>query len=232
MRLFYIISIVCLFFSCNKVTERNNDFDVHGIDVSHYQSIIDWKQIKAQDITFAFVKATEGMSMLDTNFCQNWSDMKEMEISRGAYHFFRPTISSYKQALNFIKNVQIIPGDLPPVLDVEVVDGVHRNALIPRIKTWLEIIEKEYRVKPIIYTNQKFFNKYLSEDFKDYPLWIARYSKQKPQIKTGHWSFWQYGNRGQLKGINGFVDLNVFNGSQKEFEDVLIPLAPAYSSNN
>ena len=208
-----------------------DSFAVHGIDVSHYQSHIDWDKVASQDISFAFVKATEGEMMKDSLFCNNWQEMQRVGIKRGAYHFFRPSLSVEQQAQNFIKNVDIEFGDMPPVLDVEVVDGVSSAVLVEGVQKWLDIVEAHYHVKPILYTNLKFHKKYIAKTFTDYPIWIARYSYERPMLTYGQeWLFWQYGNRGRLKGINGDVDFNVFYGSMAELEDFCLSPGTALSS--
>ena len=214
IRLYAVLLIfVILLSACDSDTKRRDDFLVHGIDVSHYQSYIDWRTVAEQDIHFAFVKASEGVTMRDTLFCTNWDEMKYAGIRRGAYHFFRPQLDAEDQARHFFKQVKLEYGDLPPVLDVEVLDNVSKARLIVGVKTWLWLAELYYGVKPILYTNVKFYNKYLAGHFNDYPLWIARYNSRKPNTACGRdWQFWQYGNRGQLAGIEGDVDFNVFNG--------------------
>lgn len=206
--------------SCNQITERISGFEIHGIDVSRYQSDIDWKLVADQEITFAFVKASEGETISDNFFCKNWVEMKDAGIRRGAYHFFRPTTSVLTQAQNFMDNVLLDTGDLPPVLDVEVMDGVSTEDLVKRVRTWLEIIEAEYQIRPIIYTNLKFYNKHLADFLPEYPVWIARYNVYFEPMLTNEldWHFWQYGNRGRLDGITGDVDFNVFRGSLEELD--------------
>ena len=208
-----------LFYSCNPITKRMQEYEVHGIDVSHYQSQIDWESILAQNISFAFVKATEGESFADSLYNANWPEMKRVGIKRGAYHFFRPTLSVYKQAKNFMDNVTLEIGDLPPVLDIEVDDGASQELVVFRIKTWLEMIEHHYSIRPIIYTNITFFNKYIAGNLDEYPIWIARYNYSEPRLAFNkQWDFWQYGNRGRLDGIEGDVDFNVFNGNMERLE--------------
>lgn len=207
-----------------------DNYEVHGIDVSHYQSIIDWDIVNSQNIAFAFAKATEGESMRDSLFQKNWSEMKRVGIMRGAYHFFRPTKKAEEQALNFIETANLLPGDLPPVLDFEVKDGVARDLILTRIRSWLDIVEHHYNIRPIIYTNLKFYYSYIVGNFEDYPIWIARYSDHKPVLFTGkQWKFWQYGNRGRLEGIEGDVDFNVFQGTPEELYSMGIS-APAVLS--
>ena len=81
------------------------------------------------------------------------------------------------------------------------------------ILTWLHIVENKYGVKPIIYTYYKFKDAYLSAPvFDDYPYWIAHYYVDKVEYQ-GKWKFWQHTDVGKLPGINGHVDLNIYNGS-------------------
>ncbi len=231
MRCLTAILISCLILSCNSITERIPHFAVHGIDVSHYQAHINWDIIADQKIDFAFVKATEGAEHIDSLFTNNWTEIKRVGMKRGAYHFFRPTISAKKQAQNFINNVDLEAGDLPPVLDVEVDDGISEKQLREGVALWLKLVEEHYKVRPIVYTNLKFFDRYINNHFDNYPFWIARYNTLKPYLGKGkYWQFWQYGNRGQLDGINGFVDFNVFRGTMMELESFCINYDPIYSS--
>ena len=220
MRYFLSITLMTfLVYSCEYRTIRLDNFSVQGIDVSHYQSRINWDTVAAQNIQFAFVKATEGATFYDSIFCYNWEQIKRVGMKRGAYHFFRPTIPAKIQAENFIQAVHMGYGDLPPVLDVETLDGVSKKALLSSLKEWIHLIEIEYEIRPIIYTNVRFYNKYLAGHFSDYPLWIARFNNRQPRLADGkEWHFWQYGNRGQLKGIHGNVDFNVFYGHLLQLE--------------
>ena len=206
-------------------------YAVHGIDVSHYQAKIDWETVASEDIHFAFVKASEGMTLSDSLFCNNWTGLKKVGIKRGAYHFFRPKTPAQEQAFNFQTLVQIEPGDLPPVLDVEVLDGVSKVKLVSSVLTWLYITEIHYGVKPILYTNLKFYNKYLAGHFDEYPLWIARYSRREPSPASGRdWEFWQYGNKGRLNGISGPVDFNVFHGDLDQLDSLSYYPTPVLSN--
>lgn len=223
-RLIPILSIIIFLASCEEETKRLDNYAVHGIDISRYQANVDWDVVAAQDIEFAFVKASEGSTHQDIRFCENWDEIKRVNLKRGAYHFYRPTVSAEIQANNFIDLVEMEAGDLPPVLDIEVLDGVSKINLINGLRTWLMMVEIHYNIKPIIYTNQKFYNKYIAGNFSDYPIWIARYhSWKEPSLaNTQDWDFWQYGNRGRLEGIEGNVDFNVFKGNLFELEKMCL----------
>ncbi|NVN93713.1 MAG: glycoside hydrolase family 25 protein [Bacteroidetes bacterium] len=201
-------------------------YAVHGIDVSRYQDYIDWKEVKKMKvdsikISFAFIKATEGKCRIDRFFSINWENAKKNQIIRGAYHFYRPQVSSKLQAENFISNVKLEKGDLPPVLDIEtLVTGYQVDNTIRGIKNWLKVIEKAYHVKPIIYTNIDFYNNYLTDEgLGDYPLWIAHYYQEKVRLNQ-IWYFWQHNDKGKVNGIKGEVDFNVFNGNMEDLQEL------------
>lgn len=202
-------------------------FDVHGIDVSHYQAEIDWEQLRNASldhspVTFVFIKATEGLTLMDDNFNQNFYEAKQNDFVRGAYHFFTPELDAAGQARFFLKQVHLEPGDLPPVLDVEKIGNLTPQQLQKAVKVWLDVVEAKYGVKPIIYTGYKFKMSYLNDSvFNDYPYWIAHYYVEKLGYK-GKWHFWQHTDCGKVKGIKGDVDCNIFNGSMEELRELTI----------
>lgn len=203
------------------------NYTIHGIDVSKYQQIIDWESVKGMSVDqvkigFAFIKATEGNGNEDRCFKRNWKKTKDAGVVRGAYHFFLATKSGRTQAENFIASVDLSPGDLPPVLDVEQTYGVPPERLRQRVKEWLVIVENYYGIRPIIYTNVDFYKQYLKDDFDDYPLWVAHYlQREKPRIYRA-WHFWQHSEQGRVNGILNKVDFNVFNGDSTEFRSLLL----------
>ncbi|MEO8402939.1 MAG: glycoside hydrolase family 25 protein [Chitinophagaceae bacterium] len=204
-----------------------NSYIIHGIDVSRYQDIIAWEEVKSMDIRgirmgFAFIKATEGIGNMDPQFRRNWRKSKSNDIIRGAYHFFIATKDGKTQAENFIKKVDLETGDLPPVLDVEQRYGVSKLQLQREVKRWLETVEAYYGVKPIIYTNVDFYDQNLGTGFDEYPLWVAHYyQQQQPRIQR-NWIFWQHNDQGNVNGITSKVDFNVFNGDSVEFRSFLL----------
>jgi lysozyme len=203
------------------------NYSLHGIDVSRYQENIDWTAVKAmQDkqvkIGFAFIKATEGLDRVDEKFRQNWFRAKQNKLPRGAYHFFISSKSGKAQAMNFIETVVLNKGDLPPVLDIETANGASITDIQQRAKDWLLMIEKHYRIKPVIYTNVDFYHNFLQDKFDDYPLWVAHYYvKDKPAI-TRSWTFWQHNEKGRVNGVDAYVDFNVFNGDSLAFQKMLL----------
>jgi len=202
-------------------------FKIHGIDVSSYQGNIYWlavAQMQDQDVNikFAFIKATEGLKDVDKQYKRNWQKAKEANITRGAYHYFLATKSGRLQAQNFIKTVQLQPGDLPPVLDVEELYGVRPDSMRSRVNAWLNAVENAYNIRPVIYTSAAFYKNFLGHDFDEYPLWVAHYFvKEQPGVDEG-WYFWQHNATGKVNGIKTRVDFNVFSGDTTLFNSLLI----------
>lgn len=199
--------------------EYPEGYEIHGIDISHYQGKIDWEQLKNAmiegcPVRFVIIKSTEGASRLDDHFRENFNQVRDYGFIRGVYHFWSNKSSAREQAYYFLDKVHLTEGDLPPVLDIEhkpadkSVDDFQRDVL-----AWLHIVEDKYHAKPIIYTYYKFKEKYLSAPvFDDYPYWIAHYYVDKVQYQ-GKWKFWQHTDAGKLPGIKGYVDFNIYNGS-------------------
>ncbi|MEM0999631.1 MAG: glycoside hydrolase family 25 protein [Bacteroidota bacterium] len=193
-------------------------YDVHGIDVSHYQGKINWNKVEKAGVQFAFIKATEGKSIVDPRFARNWKQARKHNILRGAYHFYRPSVHSEEQARLFLSKVQVKPGDLPPVLDLEVTDGRSPAIIRKGVRNWMRIVEKETGVRPILYTMPRFADDYLGDALGEYPLWVASLRRRKPQVPRAwkHWTFWQFTHHGRVKGISGDVDRNYFPGTPEE----------------
>ena len=203
------------------------NYIMHGIDISRYQGVINWEDVKEMEVKnikigFVFIKATEGIDKVDDQFHRNWFAAEEAGIPKGAYHFFIAGKSAKAQANNFIEIAKLKTGDLPPVLDIEQTYNVSPEKIYDEINEWLHLIESYYNVKPVIYTNIEFYNKYLKKNFDDYPIWIAHYLQpDKPRIDH-QWIFWQHSEKGRVDGIKVPVDFNVFAGDSVEFKNLLI----------
>ncbi len=204
-------------------------YTIHGIDISHYQGSINWNRLRnamidRSPIRFVIIKSTEGDSHLDQNFRDNFYNAKESGFIRGVYHFWSNNSSARRQAYFFLAMVHLQAGDLPPVLDVESKPkNISTEEFQQNILTWLHVVEDKFHVKPIIYTYYKFKDLYLSDSrFDDYPYWIAHYYVNEMEYK-GPWKFWQHTDAGKLPGILGYVDLDIYNGSFYDLQQLLIP---------
>ena len=192
---------------------------VRGMDVSHRQGDIDWGQVAASGIQFCYVKATEGVGFKDIRFREYFDSSKTAGLLTGAYHFFRPDKDAEAQAESFIHVVSgLKPGDLPPVLDVEVSAGKDVKTILDGIQQWLEAVENVLGHRPIVYTYPSFWNQTLSGSsrFADHMLWVANYTANtSPKLPIGFSDYviWQFSEHGKITGISGDVDLDRFHGT-------------------
>lgn len=200
-------------------------YPVRGIDVSHYQGDIDWNTLAKADISFVFIKATEGSSYVDDRFAYNYENAAKTKLPVGAYHFFSFDSPGKTQAKNFINTVEPYEGMLPPVIDLEFYGGKHNNppardSVEHELGDMISTIETHYGLKPIIYVTEEAYEAYIVGGYADYNIWI-RNVKTKPSLSDGRaWTFWQYTNRERLKGYSGeekFIDMNVFVGNEADW---------------
>lgn len=204
-----------------EILSRHKD-KVFGIDMSHYQGRINWDSLKSADfpVKFVFIRASAGKDGVDSEYSRNWGNATKYGFIRGAYHYYRPNENSLKQAENFIKNVKLQKGDLPPVLDIETIPSEQSmDSLKSGLKRWLDKVERHYGMKPVIYSGESFYTDFLREEFEGYELWIANYSFFEDEIRP-EWMFWQFTDKAKINGIEGNVDVNIFNGTTSQLRAI------------
>ncbi len=196
---------------------------VSGIDVSKFQGAFDFDSIKGSEYRYVFVKASEGITYQDADYAANISKARKAGLAVGSYHYYHSDDDATAQFANFSKTAVVLPNDLPPVVDIEELDENSAGDLHTELQRFLDLLEKSYGVKPIIYSGSGFANKYLNA-FGSYPLWIAEYSVDAPKIPAGwaSWMFWQYSEDCKIAGVEPALDCNRFNGSQVQLNNILI----------
>lgn len=178
-----------------------------------------------QPVFFAYLKATDGITPTwkDTMYVKRVKEAKRHGIPYGSYHYFRYNRDITSQVNNFIEtaiwNDSII---LPPALDVEKEDSVIYDVetLHEKVLYWLEAIEQEMGIQPIIYTNDEFLKEYLdAPEFKKYRFWVARYNIIEPSYFD--WQFWQKTETARMRGCEDNIDVNLFNGNYRSFQNYI-----------
>ncbi len=205
----------------NRIYARH--YPVHGVDVSSYQGTIDWSALAAQDIDFAYIKATEGSGYVDERFAENWRAVSVTDLYVGAYHFFSYDSPGQTQADNFIATVPMTQKALPPVVDLEFYGdkAKHppaREAVLPQLRILLDALEQHYGQRPILYVTDTTYLLYVYGQLDDYDIWYRDVITDPPE---GDWTIWQYTNRMKLDGYDGketFIDMNAFMGTKEEWD--------------
>ncbi|MBB5913972.1 GH25 family lysozyme M1 (1,4-beta-N-acetylmuramidase) [Nocardia transvalensis] len=199
-----------------------------GPDVSSWQHVdgrmINWFEVKASGNHFAMVKATEGLNYINPYFVPDSVLMRAAGVARGTYHYAHPDLPPEPQAALYATTVlgQNGPLDLPPVLDLENSGGLPPAALIDWTHRYLNTVQALTGRVPIIYTYPTFWRTAMADtnEFTRYPLWIADYrGNDQPEVPGGWpaWTFWQTTDSGQIPGIAGRADINIYSGAQGDF---------------
>jgi len=189
-----------------------------AIDVSKHNGVIDWAKVVTNDPKpdFAILKATEGLNSVDSKLGVNIIGCISNNLRWGCYHFTTwggGALDAKKQAQHFIEVVKNAgEPNMPMVLDVETNKPltIKHDLILSFIKTFLsDVVAAGYEVA--IYASPGFIESYLQgHDLDGVKLWIAHYTN-KPNPRTPGWKtywMWQYTDQGNVKGINGNVDLN------------------------
>jgi GH25 family lysozyme M1 (1,4-beta-N-acetylmuramidase) len=194
-----------------------------GTDVYHGDNIgnlPDWNKVKAAGATFMFAKAIEGITATDPKFLDNFSGAKKAGLVTGAYDFYNPKDDGTAQAKAFLKTLPALhKGDLV-ALDLEG-DNWKQVPKADRIKgvlNWLNTVEKELNLTPIVYMSRGFVNETFGADaekLKNYPLWEAEYKVDRPTVpapfaKDFMWQFTE--TEKNFPGLAGNADMNVYMG--------------------
>ena len=223
-----------VFFLCNSFIYGQF---VHGLDVSHWQGNIDWNAVYNDGQVYSWAKASEGMTYEDPQFMANMTNGVNAGVVMGAYHFARPDNNlASEDAANFLNvaGAYIGNGFLPPVLDLEnpyssgqaivLSDLLTSEELTNWVSDWMLEVETSTGVAPIIYVNGNYAN-YLNSSINNYGLWMANPNEsQTPPTNIGVWNDWkfkQYSWWGNVSGITGDVDLNIFNGDITDFNTLI-----------
>jgi lysozyme len=200
---------------------------IEGIDVSYWQSTIDWDTVASGDVNFVIMRASVNLHE-DSNFDFNWAGARRVGIIRGAYHYFHPDVDAAAQAEVFLAAMGPLEADdLPPTLDVEEDEGAPPpDQYAAAVRTWLDMVEAATGRVPMIYCGAYFWESYVqATDMVDHPLWPAHWDVTCPNVPTPwtDWAFHQYDvtNAGTVPGITTAIDRDVFNGTMDDLMDFL-----------
>ena len=208
-----------------------------GVDASSWQhphgAPVDWQAAADSGESYAFIKATEGTAPANRYYDADVEDARAAGMAVGSYHKARPATDPLAQARAFADRIQSVGGQqLPPVLDIEIDEGLDADELVDWSRDFLEETEALTGRTPIVYTYRHFWIDKTdnSTALSDYPLWLAEYDVSEPSRPMiggwTEWLFWQRADDGDVPGFSGDVDLNVFAGSTDDLAARVGPVAP------
>lgn len=194
-----------------------DDYELYGVDLSSHNGDVDFKRLKEADIDFVILKASEGSGFRDTLFETNYGKARTDSFYIGAYHFFRFDVDGVSQANNFMSAVAGKELDLPLAIDVEENGNPYvfvKSKVVRQLQDMVdELIANEYDV--MFYTNKAGYDKFIKGNFDDYPLWICSFTLPEDGLE---WTIWQYSHWGNIDGVEGDVDLNLFYGNSSQWQ--------------
>ncbi len=181
---------------------------VHGLDMSHYQGNVFWEAVgNNSKMAFVYLKASEGGTRIDQRYEENIELARRYGLKVGSYHFYRPKQPQADQLRNFRYQCRPDDQDLIPMIDIETTSGLGREALCDSLHKFIDLMQREYKCKPLIYTYENFYNRYLQGELDGYLLFIAKYSGSEPVLQDGRDIYaWQYTGKGHINGVTGYVD--------------------------
>ena len=187
---------------------------VHGIDLSHYQGEVFWETVgENTKMAYVYLKATEGGDRIDERYENNIILAHKHGLKVGSYHFYRPKTEQVKQLENFMTQCRPGEQDLIPMIDIETKGGLSTEAFSDSLMKFLDLVEKAYKQKPLLYTYTNFYNKWLVGEIPQYPLMIAQYKDEEPVLADDkEYIIWQYTCKGRIVGVKGYVDKSRFMG--------------------
>lgn len=206
--------IIPIFAIISFLTFNSNAFAYEGIDVSIYQGDIDFKQVANDKIEVVYIRSSAGNSYIDPKFERNYQGAKENNLKIGFYHYVtaRSIEQAREQAIFFASVIKDKEIDCYLAMDFEVFTGLTKEETNRISEAFLETLERVTKKKAIVYSDaSNAANTFDSRIYQKYPLWIAQYGVDKPELYTWkEWAGWQYTDRGRIAGIRGNVDRDIF----------------------
>lgn len=208
---------------------------IPGFDYSHYNDTHDFAAAYASGIRFAIGKCTQGLTYVDPYFHTRAAAARAAGLVAGAYHFFDPTKKTEDQADHFLTQLDLrqpwilaldtewTKSDSHPQEDWDLMSAELRGEIV---QNFMDRVIDVARKKMLNYTDKAFANKYLTAvPFGLYGgLWLARYAPDMP-AGFANYKIWQQTEGGTVAGVNGKVDLDVFQGTQEDLEAMAAPAA-------
>lgn len=203
---------------------RTYEFDdvigIAGIDVSAFQPVIDWEQVKQAGIEFAMIRQgyrgySTGKLDLDACFLSHMDGALAAGLDVGVYFFSQAltpeeALEEAEYVITWLEGYEI---NYPVVFDWEEVEGPARTdemnmlALTACAEAFCKRIE-EAGYEAAVYFNQAYGYEQLNlVSLREYDFWLAEYAPT-PTFAYD-FSIWQYTNEGAVPGIDGPVDLNI-----------------------
>lgn len=204
-------------------------YPVRGVDVSAHQGEIDWSVLAGQDVQFAYIKATEGSGFTDRDVCGQLGGGAAVRTACGCLSLLQLRQRRRHTGGSIHRNGPKRERQPPSCCGCGVLWGEGEkptpSGRCPEGVGYSPGPARgSIRDQTVLYATGRAYDLYLKDAYEEHPIWI-RNILTKPELPDGrNWTFWQYADRARLDGYRGeerFIDLNVFAGSEEEFQSFL-----------
>ena len=208
--------------SDGRMTYTGGARTLTGVDVSEHQGEIDWKKVAADGVDFAMIRmgyrgSTAGGLYVDETFEANIAGAEKAGIPVGVYFYSQAVTEdeAREEALFVLRNIKDHEVTFPVVFDWEIVGGseartyaMSRRELVDCARVFCDTVAGAGYDPMIYFTRYLAYRKYILRNLADYAFWYADYDPQ-PRIAFD-FDMWQYSETGDVAGIEGDVDLNLY----------------------
>lgn len=178
-----------------------------GVDVSHHKGAIDWERVRADGISFAYLKASEGTGFTDPRFAENLRGAKSAGLRVSGYHYFTLCSGGAAQAEHFL-SVLGEQTTMPPAVDVELIGncdpGPPREQLLGEVRAFIETVEARTGTRMVVYLHPDLEDRYRIADELDRRQWVRSLGARPSR----EWWIWQKSDSARIDGIDSPADLN------------------------
>ena len=193
--------------------ESRSEYNIKGIDISSYQSGVDFDKVKNSGYNAVIIKATEGVNYIDTSLDSHYNNALRSGMDIGFYHFMSEKTSPSSQAVDFWNAISNKNFNIVPVLDIETNTlGRSKTSVTNRCIEFLNQFKALSSMDCVIYSYTNFITNYLDTRLAGYKLWVANYYVNVPSANPvwNSWEGFQYSDKGNVNGVSGYVDVNEF----------------------
>ena len=209
------------YFDANGVKQDNVTF---GIDVSKYQSGLDWNKIKKSGVSFVIIRigyrgyGAAGNLVKDPMFEEHFTNARNAGLKVGVYFFTQAVNEAEAQeeadGCNWALNGRML--DYPIFYDTEASTAPHGTGradglgVEDRTKCAIAFCErvKELGYKPGVYASTLWYRKRVDYNTlrSRYTIWNAHYGVSSSPIGC---DMWQGTEKARINGYGGELDANI-----------------------
>ncbi len=186
----------------------------NGIDVSVWQGNINFEDVKADGIEMVYIKASEGIDFIDSNFEINYEKAKAVGLKIGFYHYVtaRSATQAVQEAYHFVEVTEGKTCEGKLAMDFEDLSELSVEEINNISLAFLNAVERYSNKKAVLYSDAYNASNVFGSELAKFPLWLAEYGVDEPDLNNPwkEYSGWQYTDEGRVSGIVSYVDRDYF----------------------